>query len=109
MGVSRVEGVAATMAARSSASKNPRWIHTWTQQLFPVMLVIGREAAAELALFVDCATSRKFPDVRWMKISSLRRREMDAGRSPEQIKQIEFVGETLDMASHQPSGGGWRL
>jgi hypothetical protein len=97
------------MAARSSASKNPRWIHTWTQQLFPVMLVIGREAAAELALFVDCATSRKFPDVRWMKISSLRRREMDAGRSPEQIKQIEFVGETLDMASHQPSGGGWRL
>lgn len=73
-----------------------------------MMLVIGREAAAERALFVDRAKSRKFPDVRWMEISSLLRRELDAGRSPEQIKQIEFVAETLDMASHQPSGGGWR-
>jgi hypothetical protein len=43
-----------------------------------------------------------------MEISSLLRRELDAGRSPEQIKQIEFVAETLDMASHQQSGGGWR-
>jgi hypothetical protein len=49
--------------------------------------------------FFDRATSRKFPDVRWKKISSLLRRELAAGRSPEQIKQIEFVGETLDMAS----------
>jgi GTPase SAR1 family protein len=88
--------------------KNPRWIHTWTQQPFPVMLVISREAPAERALFVDCAYSRKFPDVRWMEISSLLRRELAAGRSPEQIKQIEFVGETLDMASHQTSGGRWR-
>ena len=47
-------------------------------------------------------------DARWMEISSLLRRELAAGRSPEQIKQIEFVGETMDMASHQPSGGGWR-
>jgi hypothetical protein len=38
------------------------------------MLVIGREAAAERALFVDRAFSRKFPDVRWMEISSLLRR-----------------------------------
>jgi hypothetical protein len=59
-------------------------------------------------LFADRATSRRFPDVRWMEISSLRRLELAAGRSPEQIKQIEFVGETLDMASHQPSGGGCR-
>jgi hypothetical protein len=65
---------------------------------YPVMLVIGREAAAERALFVDRATRRKSPDVRWMEISSLLRRELAAGRSPEQIKQIEFVGETLDMA-----------
>jgi hypothetical protein len=43
-----------------------------------------------------------------MEISSLVRRELAAGRSPEQIKQIKFVGETLDMASHQTSGGGWR-
>ena len=63
------------------------------------MLVIGREAAAERALFVDRANSRKFPDARWLEISSLLRRELDAGRSPEQIKQIEFVAETLDMAS----------
>jgi hypothetical protein len=75
--------------------KKPRWIHTWTQQPYPVMLVIGREAAAERALFVDRARSRKFPDVRWMEISSLLRRELAADRSPE---QIEFVGETLDMA-----------
>ena len=34
-----------------------------------------------------------------MEISSLLRRELAAGRSPEQIQQIEFVGETLDMAS----------
>ena len=34
-----------------------------------------------------------------MEISSLLMRELAAGRSPEQIKQIEFVGETLDMAS----------
>jgi hypothetical protein len=43
-----------------------------------------------------------------MEISSLLRRELAAGRCPKQNKQIEFVGETLDMASHQPSGGGWR-
>ena len=64
-----------------------------------MMLVIGREAAAERALFVDRVASRKFPDLRWMEISSLLRRELAAGRSPEQIKQIEFVGETMDMAS----------
>ena len=50
------------------------------------MLVIGREAAAERALFVDRANSRKFPDVRWMEISSLLRRELAAGRSPEQSR-----------------------
>ena len=64
-----------------------------------MVLVIGREAAAERALFVDRANSRKFPDARWLEISSLLRRELAAGRRPVQIKQIEFVAETLDMAS----------
>jgi hypothetical protein len=43
--------------------------------------------------------TRAFPDVRWMEISSVLQRELAAGRSPEQIRQIEFVGESLDMAS----------
>jgi hypothetical protein len=42
---------------------------------------------------------RAFPDVRWMEISSVLKRELDAGRSPEQITQIEFTGEPLDLAS----------
>ena len=108
------------------AIKKPRWIHTWTQQPGPVMLVIGREAAAgryaqvtdslwrrlpvgssrfdldlkqELSFFVERPGSRAFPDVRWMEISSVLQRELAAGRSPTQIRQIEFVGESLDMAS----------
>jgi GTPase SAR1 family protein len=108
------------------AIKKPRLIHTWTQQPGPVMLVIGREAAAgryaqvtdslwrrlpvgssrfnldlkqELSYFVERPGSRTFPDVRWMEISSVLQRELAAGRSPEQIRQIEFVGESLDMAS----------
>jgi GTPase SAR1 family protein len=108
------------------AIKKPRWIRTWTQQPGPVMLVIGREAAAgryaqvtdslwrrltigssrfdldlkqELSFFVERPGNRAFPDVRWMEISSVLQRELAAGRSPEQIRQIEFVGESLDMAS----------
>jgi GTPase SAR1 family protein len=93
--------------------KKPRWIQTWTQQPGPVMLVIGREAAtdreahwadslgqARADVFrADRSNSRAFPDVRWMEISSVLQRELAAGRSPEQIRQIEFVGESLDMAS----------
>jgi hypothetical protein len=114
--------------------KKPRWIHTWTLQPGPVMLVIGREAATDRKahwanslgqrraddfrqaradassrfdsdliqqpdLFADHSKSRAFPDVRWMEISSVLQRELAAGRSPEQIRQIEFVGESLDMAS----------
>jgi hypothetical protein len=87
--------------------KKPRWIHAWTQQPYPVMLVIGREAAAEQpeeraferAFFADRSNSRTFPDVRWMEISSVLRRELAAGRTPEQITEIEFVGERLDMES----------
>ena len=93
--------------------KKPRWIQTWTQQPGPVMLVIGREAAtdreahwadslgqARADVFrADRSNSRAFPDVRWMEISSVLQRELAAGRSPAQIRQIEFVGESLDMAS----------
>jgi small GTP-binding protein len=108
--------------------KKPRWIHTWTQQPGPVMLVIGLPAPDEILsslieenphiwdqdLFRKLNSmrrsihrsrsagyfeSRAFPDVRWMEISSVLQRELASGRSPEQIRQIEFVGESLDMAS----------
>ena len=105
--------------------KKPRWIQTWTQQPGPVMLVIGREAATDReahwadslgqdradfssrfdlerihqsSWFTHRSNSRAFPDVRWMEISSVLQRQLAAGRSPEQIRQIEFVGESLDMA-----------
>ncbi|MFZ9752551.1 MAG: DUF4365 domain-containing protein, partial [Cyanobium sp.] len=133
--------------------QNPRWIHTWTQQPGPVMLVIGRPAGPDpdLALLGDLGLDpeldpdpetdgpgwdrlgpfetlqgfgsslgqrrfrsagdprfpfsasspdqRAFPDVRWMEISSVLQAELDAGRRPEQIKQIPFNGEQLDLAS----------
>ncbi|MCS5699168.1 DUF4365 domain-containing protein [Cyanobium sp. FGCU-52] len=94
------------------AIKKPRWIRAWTQQPGPVMLVIGREAPklgkedrvekqrrqfAEP--FDDRYETRAFPDVRWMEISSVLQQQMVSGLRPEEIKQIEFVGETLDMAS----------
>ncbi|MFM7648497.1 MAG: DUF4365 domain-containing protein [Cyanobium sp.] len=114
------------------AIKKPRWIHTWTQQPGPVMLVIGREQPAlgeedwldsfdggpdhfrdgrlrskrydsgskdPLGRRPDRPGTRAFPNVRWMEISSLLQRELAAGRRPEEIKQIEFEGEPLDMAS----------
>jgi GTPase SAR1 family protein len=94
------------------AIKKPRWIRTWTQQPGPVMLVIGREAP-KLGYgdrmekqrrqfsepFDDRYETRAFPDVRWMEISSVLQQQLDGGLRPEEIKQIEFVGETLDMAS----------
>jgi small GTP-binding protein len=108
--------------------KKPRWIRTWTQQPGPVMLVIGlpdRDKILSSLIeehphvrdedvfqkinsmrssihrsrssgYYEC---RAFPDVRWMEISSLLQRQLAAGRSPDQIRQIEFVGESLDMAS----------
>jgi hypothetical protein len=106
------------------AIKKSRWIRTWTQQPGPVMLVIGREVATkdldrygdprppgydlneqELMRFrrglhdTSHSETRSFPDVRWMEISHVLKQELNAGRSPEQIKQIEFVGETLDLSS----------
>jgi small GTP-binding protein len=101
------------------AIKKPRWIITWTQQPYPVILVIGMPPAVndppeafdrsqqEIDRFMPMASplhgseSRAFPDVRWMEITSVLPRELAAGRSPEQIKQIEFDGEPLDLASIQ--------
>ena len=112
--------------------KKPRHIQTWTQQPYPVMLVIGREVdpmawdrvswdrlvevnltdpewrdpelkRRHLHLSAPFGSSsretRAFPDVRWMEITSVLKRELASGRQPEEIKQIEFVGETLDLAS----------
>jgi hypothetical protein len=82
--------------------KKPRWIRTWTQQPGPVMLVIGQPApkARERDWLESGRPDRRaFPDVRWMEISSVLHRELAAGRIPEQITQIEFTGEPLDLAS----------
>ena len=108
--------------------KKPRWIRTWTQQPGPVMLVIGPPAPDQILSYLIEENSnirdenvfgkinwmrssihrsrssgyfetRAFPDARWMEISSVLQRELPAGRSREQIRQIEFVGESLDMAS----------
>jgi GTPase SAR1 family protein len=111
--------------------RKPRWVHTWTHQPFPVMLVIGQPAGLEAdgdpldpdhlpfepfesasssrfkpgsgrryrIPFASRADHRAFPDVRWMEISSVLRRELQAGRAPDQIRQIDFHGEPLDMAS----------
>jgi WD40 repeat protein len=102
------------------AIKKPRWVTTWTQQPYPVMLVIGQPAdelrstsraardpleragrrSAESFPFdaPDCG-NRTYRNVRWMEITSVLQRELDVGRRPEDIKQIEFDGEALDLAS----------
>lgn len=110
------------------AIKKSRWIRTWTQQPYPVMLVIGLPAPDEILaslieenphlkdedvfrevnsmrgsirryLNTGHSESRTFPDVRWMEISSVLRSKLEAGLLPEQITQIEFTGEPLDLAS----------
>jgi hypothetical protein len=43
--------------------------------------------------------TRAFPDVRWMEISGVLKRELASGRRPEEITQIAFDGEPLDLAS----------
>ena len=114
--------------------KKPRWITTWTQQPYPVMLVIGQpadegrstsRAARDLwdnaGAFFDRfpfdapnPDNRAFPDVRWMEITSVLQRELNSGRRPEDIKQIEFDGEPLDLASvlrwrNRILRDGWRV
>lgn len=77
------------------AIKKPRWVKTWMNQLYPVMLVIG-------TFFEDEERNVEkekveFSDVRWMEISSVLKRESENGKKS--VKQIEFKGERLDMTS----------
>jgi small GTP-binding protein len=75
--------------------KKQRWVQYWLQQPHPVMLVIGTFAEE------DDRTKRRdklqFAQVRWMEISSYLRTASENGTKP--VKQIEFKGEPLDMAS----------
>ena len=73
----------------------PRWVDTWMNQPYPVMLVIGTFAAEDER--VGGKERVEFADVRWMEISSVLRRERANGTRP--VKQIEFKGERMDMAS----------
>ncbi|MEO5916694.1 MAG: TIR domain-containing protein [Luteolibacter sp.] len=75
--------------------KKQRWVKTWINQPYPVMLVIGtfseedeRSAGKEKV---------EFAAVRWMEISSVLRHESANGTKP--VKQIEFKGERLDITS----------
>ena len=71
---------------------------TWANEPHPVMLVIGTfaEDAEEYGRATGSA-KQEFADVRWMEITSVLRRESANGTKP--VKQIEFKGERLDLAS----------
>jgi hypothetical protein len=75
--------------------KKKRWLETWMNQPYPVMLVIGTFSDED-----ERAVGKEkleFADVRWMEITSLLKRESENGTKP--VKQIEFRGERLDMSS----------
>jgi len=75
--------------------KKQRWVKTWMNQPYPVMLVIGSFSEDE-----EPATRTEkveFGDVRWMEISSVLKRESENGTKL--VKQIEFKGERLDLSS----------
>ena len=75
--------------------KKQRWVETWMNQKFPVMLVIGTFSEED-----ERAVGKEnveFADVCWMEITSVLKRESANGTKP--VKQIEFKGERLDMAS----------
>ncbi len=75
--------------------KKQRWVETWMNQKFPVMLVIGTFSEEdERAIGKEKV---EFAEVRWMEISSVLKRESVNGTKP--AKQIEFKGERLDMSS----------
>lgn len=75
--------------------KKQRWVKYWLKQPHPVMLVVGTFAEDdERRMGKD---KLEFADVRWMEISSVLRRESQNGTKP--VKQFEFVGERLDLAS----------
>jgi len=75
--------------------KKQRWVKTWTNQPHPVMLVIGTFAEEDGR--ATGSAKQEFADVRWMEITSVLRRESANGTKP--VKQIEFAGERLDLAS----------
>ncbi len=75
--------------------KKQRWVKTWMNQKFPVMLVIGTFSEED-----ERAVGKEkveFADVRWMEITSVLERESADGTKP--VKQIEFKGKRLDLAS----------
>jgi hypothetical protein len=77
------------------AIKKQRWLKTWINQPYPVMLVIGALSEED-----ERAAGREkieFNDVRWMEISSVLKRESKNGATP--VTQIEFKGERLDLSS----------
>jgi hypothetical protein len=84
-----------TDGAEIFAVKEPRWVDYWLKQPHPVMLVIGT-FAEETERFAG-KDKLEFADVRWMEISSYLKEKSQNGRKP--VKQIEFVGERLDMTS----------
>lgn len=72
-----------------------RWVKTWINQKFPVMLVIGTFSQEDERTFGKDKV--EFADVRWMEITSVLRRESANGTRP--VRQIEFKGERLDLSS----------
>jgi hypothetical protein len=77
------------------AIKKPRWVQTWMKQPYPVMLVIGTFSEED-----ERGVGKQkleFSDVRWMEISTVLKQESQNGSKP--VRQIEFRGERLDMAS----------
>jgi small GTP-binding protein len=88
---------------------NPRWILSWIQKPFPVMLVVGWPVRGDTdgdllnslsyPFLHSPADGRAYPEVRWMEISSKLKRELANGCTPSEIRHIEFDGEPLDLAS----------
>jgi hypothetical protein len=89
---------AATYRSLNDFLSRPEWKGMTSSELSDLLWLANKWRPAEFNQ-VTIAQARFYPDVRWMEISSVLQRELAAGRSPEQIRQIEFVGESLDMAS----------
>ena len=71
------------------------WVKTWTNRPHPVMLVIGTFPEEDGR--ATGSAKQEFANVRWMEITSVLKRESANGTKP--VKQIEFAGERLDLAS----------
>jgi hypothetical protein len=72
-----------------------RWVDTWMKQPHPVMLVIGTFSEDDERR--GGKDKLEFAEVRWMEISSVLKSLSADGTKP--VKQFEFKGERLDMAS----------